>query len=131
MNYCSACGFEVAYRIPEGDDKERYVCKQCDTIHYSNPRMVVGSLPEVEGKLLICKRAIEPEYGKWTLPAGYLENGESVSDCAIRETREEAGTEIVDLTPLSALEYPLSQFNLLHVSGSIEGPLVSSRPGEP
>ena len=112
MNFCTSCGSKVELRIPEGDDKPRYVCSKCKTIHYSNPKMVVGALVEYEGNLLMCRRAIEPQYGKWTLPAGYLENGESVAQCAIRETQEEAGAEIVGLNPYLLLSLP--SVNLLY-----------------
>ena len=94
MNFCSNCGARVALRIPEGDNRERFVCPTCATIHYQNPKMVVGAIPEWENKILLCKRAIEPRYGKWTLPAGFMENGESVADAAMRETLEEANARI-------------------------------------
>jgi len=73
MNYCSECGKSLTYFIPPGDDRSRYFCESCGKIHYQNPRMVVGCIPEMEDKILFCRRAIEPCYGKWTLPAGYLE----------------------------------------------------------
>lgn len=95
MNYCSHCGSgRIELRIPEGDTLSRHVCAQCGTIHYQNPKVVVGCLPEWQGRVLLCKRAIEPRYGLWTLPAGFLENGESVTDGAIRETREEADARV-------------------------------------
>jgi ADP-ribose pyrophosphatase YjhB (NUDIX family) len=95
MNYCSACGSSrLEFRVPEGDTLPRYVCAQCATIHYQNPKVVVGCLPEWQGRVLLCKRAIEPRYGLWTLPAGFLENGESVTDGAVRETREEADARV-------------------------------------
>ena len=106
MKFCSACGGPVELKIPEGDDKPRYVCQSCSTIHYSNPRMVAGVIPLWQGKILICKRAIEPALGTWTLPAGYLENGESVRACAIRETREEAGAELTEITPYAMINLP-------------------------
>ncbi len=99
MNYCSNCGQPLTYHIPPGDDRSRYFCESCGSIHYQNPTMVVGSIPEVEGKILLCRRAIEPCYGKWTLPAGYLENGETVSAGAQRETFEEARAEVEILAP--------------------------------
>jgi ADP-ribose pyrophosphatase YjhB (NUDIX family) len=90
MNYCSHCGDKVTLRIPAGDNLPRYVCERCDTIHYQNPRMVVGCIPEWDGKILLCRRAIEPRHGLWTLPAGFMENGESTQEGAARETLEEA-----------------------------------------
>jgi len=94
MNFCSHCGARVAFRIPEGDTLPRYVCDQCSTIHYQNPKMVVGCIPEWEDKVLLCRRAIEPRYGKWTLPAGFMENGETAGEGASRETLEEAGARV-------------------------------------
>lgn len=90
MKYCSNCGARLTSRIPEGDDRERFVCDHCGMIHYQNPKVVVGCIPEHEGSVLLCKRSIEPRYGLWTVPAGYLENGETLTDGARREVREEA-----------------------------------------
>ncbi|MEO0895023.1 MAG: NUDIX hydrolase [Bacteroidota bacterium] len=95
MNYCSNCGSkDLAFVIPEGDNRPRYVCGNCQTIHYSNPNMVVGCLPVYEDKILLCKRAIEPRRGYWNLPAGYLENKETVEEGAKREVMEEAGIDV-------------------------------------
>ncbi len=94
MKFCSACGAAVELRIPHGDSRPRHVCTQCDTIHYENPKLVIGSIPVWEDKILLCKRAIEPRYGKWTLPGGFMENGESTGDTAIRETLEEANARV-------------------------------------
>jgi ADP-ribose pyrophosphatase YjhB (NUDIX family) len=94
MKFCSNCASPVVKRVPPGDNRPRWVCDQCGEIHYQNPRVVVGSIPEFEGKLLLCRRAIEPRYGYWTLPAGFMEIGETVNDGAIRETSEEAGARI-------------------------------------
>lgn len=90
MNYCSDCGQPVSRKTPVGDNHPRWVCNACDTIHYQNPLVVVGCVPERDGKILLCKRAIEPRYGKWTLPAGFMELGETVAGGAARETLEEA-----------------------------------------
>jgi ADP-ribose pyrophosphatase YjhB (NUDIX family) len=91
MKFCSHCGSSrVALRVPDGDNLPRLVCAECGTIHYQNPKIVVGCLPEWQGRVLLCKRAIEPRYGLWTLPAGFLENGESIVAGALRETLEEA-----------------------------------------
>ena len=86
MNFCSACGARVAYRVPPGDNLPRAVCDACGTIHYENPRVIVGCVAEWDGKILLCKRAIEPRYGLWTVPAGFLENGETTAAGAQRET---------------------------------------------
>jgi ADP-ribose pyrophosphatase YjhB (NUDIX family) len=90
MKFCSNCGAAVTQKIPAGDSLPRYVCDACNTIHYQNPRMVVGCIPEWEDKVLLCRRAIEPRHGLWTVPAGYMENGETLAAGAERETLEEA-----------------------------------------
>ncbi len=91
IRYCSACGSDrIDLRIPDGDNLPRYVCGACAVIHYQNPKVVVGCLPEWEDQVLLCRRAIEPRHGLWTLPAGFLENGETVAAGAVRETLEEA-----------------------------------------
>lgn len=94
MNYCSNCGHRVALRIPAGDNRERFVCAHCSAIHYQNPKMVVGAIPEWDDKILLCRRAIEPRLGFWTLPAGFMENGESTAAAAARETLEEANARV-------------------------------------
>lgn len=95
INYCSNCGTAVTLRIPPGDSLPRHVCDHCGAIHYRNPRLVVGALPVWEDKILLCRRAIEPRHGMWTLPAGFMENGETVAQAAMRETREEANANIL------------------------------------
>ena len=90
INYCSRCGASVSLKIPPGDTLERHVCASCGTIHYQNPKLVVGSLPEWQDKVLLCRRAIEPRRGMWTLPAGFMENNETLPQAAVRETVEEA-----------------------------------------
>jgi ADP-ribose pyrophosphatase YjhB (NUDIX family) len=90
MNFCPACGQPVALKVPEGDHLPRHVCTSCGTIHYQNPRIIAGCVIDVEGKILLCKRAIEPRHGYWTAPAGFMENGESVQQAAAREAMEEA-----------------------------------------
>jgi ADP-ribose pyrophosphatase YjhB (NUDIX family) len=90
MKFCSNCAQPVSFRIPEGDHLPRFVCGSCGVIHYENPRLVVGCIPEYEGKILLCRRAIEPRHGFWTLPAGFMENGESLQAAAARESMEEA-----------------------------------------
>jgi ADP-ribose pyrophosphatase YjhB (NUDIX family) len=95
MKFCHQCAGPLILRIPQDDDKPRHCCSECDTIFYLNPKNVVGTLPFFEDKVLLCKRAIQPRVGKWTLPAGYMENGESSLDGAIRETQEEAGASVI------------------------------------
>jgi ADP-ribose pyrophosphatase YjhB (NUDIX family) len=90
INYCCSCAAPVSLRMPPGDSLLRHVCDACGAIHYRNPRMVVGALPVWDDKILLCRRAIEPRHGCWTLPAGFMENQETVSAAALRETREEA-----------------------------------------
>lgn len=99
IKYCNACGASVVHRIPEGDALLRAVCDACGHIQYENPKIVVGCLPSHGDRILICKRAIEPRYGLWTLPAGFMENNESASEGAAREALEEANArvEIEDL----------------------------------
>ena len=95
MKFCSNCGSpRLELRVPEGDTLPRHVCAQCGTIHYQNPKIVVGCLPEWEDRILLCKRAIEPRLGLWTLPAGFLENGETLMNGALRETLEEASARV-------------------------------------
>ena len=90
VNFCSACGAKVSRKIPSGDSLLRHVCDSCETVHYTNPKLVVGAIPIWGDRVLLCRRAIEPRYGKWTLPAGFMENDETVAAAAIRETLEEA-----------------------------------------
>lgn len=90
MKFCSACGQTVESTIPAGDQRPRFVCASCGTIHYENPRIIAGCIPEWEGKILLCRRAIAPRLGFWTFPAGFLENGEAVQEGAAREAVEEA-----------------------------------------
>ena len=94
MNFCTQCGARVEFRVPPGDHLARHICDACGTIHYQNPRLVVGCVPEYDGRILLCSRAIEPRRGFWTLPAGYLEHGETLEEGAAREAREEAEAEI-------------------------------------
>lgn len=90
MPYCLQCGTKAYRRIPEGDNRERIVCDACGYIHYQNPNIICGALVIHQNKILLCKRAIEPQYGLWTVPAGFMEIGETVKEGALRETIEEA-----------------------------------------
>ena len=107
MKYCSQCGDLVAQRIPNGDNRPRYVCGSCETIHYQNPKVITGCLPFYENQVLLCKRSIAPREGFWTLPAGFLETGETTSQGALRETAEEANArvEIIGLYTLFSLPH--------------------------
>lgn len=114
MRFCSECGCTVALLVPEGDNRLRAVCAACQTIHYENPKMVVGTLPEWEGKVLLCRRAIAPQYGKWTLPAGFMENNETTLQGALRETIEEAGARVEILQMFTLCNLPhISQVYLM------------------
>ncbi len=114
MNYCNRCGAAVQLRIPPGDDRPRHVCEGCHVVHYENPKVVVGCIPEWESKILLCRRAIEPQYGLWTLPAGFMELGETASEAALRETAEEAHARVEILGLYSLFNLPqISQVYLL------------------
>lgn len=113
MNYCSECGKPVVLRIPEGDNLPRYVCDHCDMIHYQNPRIVAGCIPVWKDKVLLCRRAIEPRHGLWTLPAGFMENQETMEQAAMRESMEEANAN-VELQGLFAL-FSLPHINQVYV----------------
>lgn len=113
INFCSSCGAAVELRCPADDNRLRHICTACGTIHYQNPKMVIGSIPEWEDKILLCRRAIEPRHGLWTLPGGFMENGETTSGAAIRETLEEANARIAigDLYSM----YSLPHINQVHL----------------
>ncbi len=96
IKFCTHCGEQVTLTIPAGDNRQRHVCTRCGEIQYQNPKIVTGCIPIWEDRILLCKRAIEPRKGYWTIPAGFLENGESIEQGAARETREEACAEVVD-----------------------------------
>jgi ADP-ribose pyrophosphatase YjhB (NUDIX family) len=115
MKFCSNCAAPVVKRVPPGDSLPRWVCDACGEIHYQNPKLVVGALPEWEGRLLLCRRAIEPRYGYWTLPAGFMENDETAAQAALRETLEEAGARIELLAPFSMISVPyVNQVHLFY-----------------
>jgi ADP-ribose pyrophosphatase YjhB (NUDIX family) len=114
MNYCSLCGAPVELRQLPNDNRTRHVCTACGEVHYQNPKLIVGAIPEWENRILLCRRAIEPRHGLWTLPAGFMENGETTTEAAARETLEEANAqvEIGDLYSLYNLPY-INQVHLL------------------
>ena len=109
MNYCTQCGTHVELRIPEGDSHLRHVSPQCGEIHYQNPKVIVGCIAQWEQRILLCRRAIEPCYGLWTLPAGFMENGESTTQAALRETYEEACARV-------SIEGLFALINIPHIS---------------
>jgi len=115
LNFCSVCGAKVSSKVPPGDSLPRHVCENCQTIHYRNPKLVVGSMPIWGDQVLLCRRAIEPRYGKWTLPAGFMENDESVAAAAIRETLEEACARVLlgEVSTMISLPH-ISQVHLIY-----------------
>jgi ADP-ribose pyrophosphatase YjhB (NUDIX family) len=128
MKFCSNCAAAVLRRVPPGDSLPRWVCDQCGEIHYQNPRLIVGSIPEYQGKLLLCRRAIEPRYGYWTLPAGFMENDETTGEAALRETMEEAGARIELTAPFSMISVPyVNQVHLFYCARLLD---LEFKPGE-
>lgn len=128
MKFCSSCGAPVAFRIPPGDTLPRHVCEHCCTIHYQNPKVVVGALPEWEDKVLLCRRAIEPRYGMWTLPAGFMENEETTAQAAARETLEEACARIEVGELYTLIDVPhISQVHIVYRARLLD---LDFRPGE-
>lgn len=115
IDYCDRCGSETQLTIPEGDQQPRHVCTNCDYIHYINPKIITGCLIEHEEKILLCRRAIEPQYGKWTLPAGFMENNETCSQGAARESYEEANANIRNIELYSVYDIPhISQVYMIY-----------------
>ena len=106
MNYCSDCGATVSLKIPENDERMRFVCDACGMIHYQNPKIVAGVLSVWGEQVLLCRRAIAPRYGLWTLPAGFMENGETTDQAAAREAHEEANATLRDLRLYTVISVP-------------------------
>lgn len=124
MNFCSHCGQPVKHKIPDGDNRLRFVCTStsCEQIHYENPRIIAGCLGEFENKILLCKRAIEPRHGLWTLPAGFMENEETTLQAALRETDEEANAKIHNGQLFCTLSIPhISQVYIMYRGDLIDG----------
>jgi ADP-ribose/FAD diphosphatase len=107
MSFCPSCGGPIEQQIPEGEHELRAVCTLCHRIHYQNPKMVVGCLVEHDNKVLLCRRSIQPSYGLWTLPAGYMELGESAAEGAARETWEEAQAKVEVVAHFAHLDIPV------------------------
>lgn len=115
IRYCTQCGQSVEKRIPPGDHLPRSVCPACGHIHYENPRLILGCIAEWEGRILLCRRAIEPRRGYWTLPAGFMENAESTLEAALRETREEACATVLNGQLFALVDVPhINQVHLFY-----------------
>ncbi|CAL94060.1 NUDIX hydrolase [Azoarcus olearius] len=128
MKFCSSCGSTVEFRVPPGDALPRHVCPTCSTVHYQNPKIVVGALAEWEDRILLCRRAIEPRLGMWTLPAGFMENEESTAQGAARETLEEACARIEVGPMYTLIDVPaISQVHIIYRARLLD---LDFRPGE-
>ena len=128
MKFCANCGAKVVQRVPPGDSLPRWLCDECGEIHYQNPKLVVGTIPEHEGRILLCRRAIEPRYGYWTLPAGFMENDETTAQAAARETQEEAGANIEMGEPFTLISVP--RVNQVHLYYQARLKNLEFKPGE-
>jgi ADP-ribose pyrophosphatase YjhB (NUDIX family) len=115
-------------RVPPGDTLPRWVCDQCGEIHYQNPKLIVGTVPEHEGRILLCRRAIEPRYGYWTLPAGFMENDETTGQAALRETLEESGANVELGAPFTMISVP--RVNQVHLYYRARVRDLDFKPGE-
>ncbi|MDA8416895.1 MAG: NUDIX hydrolase [Betaproteobacteria bacterium] len=113
MNFCSSCGARVMIQVPQGDHLPRHVCSSCQTIHYSNPKVLVGSVPVWQGQILLCRRAIMPRAGYWTMPSGFMENGETLQMGAARETFEESLARVTIEDLMSVIN--IAAHNQVHV----------------
>lgn len=122
MPYCMQCGHLAERAIPVGDTRPRLVCPACDYIHYDNPKLVCGCILVHDDKVLLCRRAIEPQYGKWTLPAGFMEIGESMQDGSNRECREEAEAMGKNLQLFAIIEVPhIGQIHVMYLGDLADG----------
>lgn len=126
IRYCMHCGAEVGYAIPHGDNRPRHQCQNCGYIHYENPRLIVGCVATWKNRILLCKRAIEPRRGYWTLPAGFMENGETTVEAACRETQEEAGAHVIADAPFTMTS--IAHINQVHLfyRGHLNSPEFSA-----
>jgi len=128
MKFCCYCASPLVSRVPPGDSLPRWICDECGEIHYQNPKLVVGTIPERDGQVLLCRRAIEPRYGYWTLPAGFMENNETAGQAALRETLEEAGARVELGEPFSMISLPrVSQVHLFYRARVLD---LGAKPGE-
>lgn len=128
MKFCNQCGHTVSKKIPADDDRLRHICDSCDHIHYENPRVIVGVLPTFERQVLLCKRAIEPRLGYWTLPAGFLENDETTAEGAHRETWEEAKATVDESELYCMFDLPyINQIYMFYLA-ELKEPVYDSGP---
>jgi ADP-ribose pyrophosphatase YjhB (NUDIX family) len=128
VKFCCYCASPVVSRVPPGDSLPRWICDECGEIHYQNPKLVLGTVPEYQDKVLLCRRAIEPRYGYWTLPAGYMENNETAGEAAARETLEEAGARVELGAPFSMISVPrVNQVHLFYRARLLN---LDFKPGE-
>jgi ADP-ribose pyrophosphatase YjhB (NUDIX family) len=128
MKFCPNCAAPLVKRVPPGDSLPRDVCDACGSVHYQNPKLVVGCVPEWDGRILLCRRAIEPRYGYWTLPAGFMENGETPARGAMRETLEEAGARVELNAPFSMISVPhVNQVHLFYRARLLD---LEFKPGD-
>jgi ADP-ribose pyrophosphatase YjhB (NUDIX family) len=128
VNYCSQCGNPVIEKIPAGDNRERFVCLGCGIVHYSNPNIITGCLVTHDDSVLLCQRSISPQKGLWTLPAGFMENNETVAEGAIRETLEETRANVSIEGIYSLYDIPhISQLYIFHRAELVSH---SFEPGE-
>lgn len=125
MNFCSHCGGLVKTMIPEGDNRQRFVCDACNIVHYQNPKNVAGAILTWQDKVLLCKRSIEPRYGLWTLPAGFMENNETVAEAAARESMEEANAQAGQLKLFGVFSLPYISQVYMMFSGRLVSDDVS------
>ena len=128
MNYCSECGQEVTLKVPPGDNLPRHVCNECGVIHYRNPKIVAGAVLEYQGRILMCRRAIEPRYGLWTVPAGFMENAETVKQAAARETWEEARAVASEIELYGVYNLPHVSQVYVMFQGRLDKPEFSAGP---
>ncbi|MBE3577462.1 MAG: NUDIX hydrolase [Limnochordales bacterium] len=126
--YCPRCAAPLSPGRPPGDRRDRLLCRACGYVYYHNPNVAVGAIPFLDGRIVLVRRAIEPGYGLWTFPGGYVEIDESVEEAAVRETREETGAEIRLERLLNVYSFPVSQVVLLVYVAQVLGGVI--RPGE-
>ncbi len=126
IKFCSQCGNQTRQQVPVGDNRVRAVCAACDIVHYRNPCIIAGCLPVFEDKVLLCRRAIQPRKGLWTVPAGFMENGETTTEAAMRETREEACASVrIDTLYTITSIVPINQVQMLYLA-RLEAPVFAA-----